>query len=269
VWKKIDKEGIIIDYRVIVLDLDGTLLNSKKQISSRNLNAVLNCHKSGKKIIIATARPPRSVQTFLPKKLLDICSFVFYNGAFVCDNKIGFEEHTSVPRDFTTKILEYCTEYLPHCTVSLEVKDKWYSNKQITDSSMFNLRYSPHILTNDQLKEFEASKILLSDFEDVNNLQLELGDKVKLIVTDNGKLIQIMNKQVTKEIGILKLCSQYGVNTSEIMVFGDDYNDLEMFRMSGYSVAMLNAVQELKVIADEITDTNDNDGVANVLERIV
>jgi Cof subfamily protein (haloacid dehalogenase superfamily) len=255
--------------KTIVLDLDGTLLNSKKQVSSRNLNVVLKLFKSGKKIIIATARPPRSVETFLPKELLDICSFVFYNGALVCDNKIGFEQHTSIPKSSSTRILEYCTEHLPHCTVSLEVKDKWYSNKEIPDSSIYNVRYRPHILTNDQLKEFEATKMLLSNFEGVENLQLELGDKVKLVVTDSGKLIQIMNKQVSKETGILKLCSFYGVNRSEIMVFGDDYNDIEMFRMSGYSVAMLNAVHDLKIMADEVTDTNDNDGVAKVLERII
>ncbi|CAM3996669.1 HAD family hydrolase [Mesobacillus zeae] len=255
--------------KVVVLDLDGTLLNSKKQISSRNLNAVLNCHKSGKKIIIATARPPRSVKNFLPKELLDNCSFAFYNGALVCDYKIGYEEHSSIPRDFSKEIIEFCKENFPHCTISFEVKDKWYSNKEITDSSIYNLRYIPHILTNDKLIDLEATKIMLSDFNDFKHFKPYFTDKVKVVVTDNQKLIQITNKEVSKETGILKLCSHYEADKSETIVFGDDYNDLEMFRMSGYSVAMLNAVQELKGMADEITDTNDNDGVAKVLKRFV
>ncbi|CAM4347476.1 HAD hydrolase family protein [Paenibacillus alkaliterrae] len=78
-----------------------------------------------------------------------------------------------------------------------------------------------------------------------------------------------MNKSVSKETGILKLCSHFGVESSEVMSFGDDFNDIEKFRVFGYSVAMLNAVQELKELADEITDTNVDDGVAKVLERFV
>ncbi|WP_397539971.1 HAD family hydrolase [Rummeliibacillus pycnus] len=256
---------------VIVLDLDGTLLNSNKQVSNRNLNAVLNCYKSGKRIIIATARPPRSVKTFLPKEILEVSSFVFYNGAFILDKKLGLEEHNSIPKENSTKILAYCNEFLPQCKISIEEKDKWYSNQEISDSSIYNLKFSPNILPTEQLKEIKATKILLSDFDKdkLEKLQLILGEEVNLTVTDNGKLIQIMNKDISKKTGVLRLCSYYGVNPSEVIVFGDDYNDIEMFRLSGYAVAMSNAVSELKDIANEVTDTNDNDGVAKVLERII
>lgn len=254
---------------VIVLDLDGTLLNNNKQLSNRNLNAVLNCYNNGKRIIIATARPPRSVKTFLPKELLAVSSFVFYNGAFILDTKTGFEEHHSIPKEILTKVLDYCNEFLPQCKISVEMKDKWYSNQEVTDSSIYNLKFSPNILPIEQLKEIQATKILLSEFDKIEKIKLFIGEEINYIVTDNGKLIQIMNKNISKKTGVLRLCSHYGVSPSEVMVFGDDYNDVEMFRMSGYAVAMSNAISELKDIANEITDTNDNDGVAKVLERII
>ncbi len=263
------KGDILLKAKLIVLDLDGTLLNSKKQLTNRNLDVVSNCYKNGMKILIATARPPRSVQTLLPQELLDISSFVFYNGALIIDDNVKIEEHISIPKEFTSEIIRYCDKYFPSIKISVEVNNKWYANKELTDSSIYNQRFSPQILTVNQLKDLKATKIMITNFEEGEKLQLLFGKQTKFIVTDNGKLIQIMNKNVSKSAGVLKLSSHYGINPSEMIVFGDDYNDMDMFKMSGYSVAMLNGVQELKEVANEIGDSNDNDGVAKVLERMM
>lgn len=114
-----------------------------------------------------------------------------------------------------------------------------------------------------------ATKILLTEFGDFDDLRLEFADHTQFVVTDRGKLIQMMNKSVSKVTGILKIIDFYGINSSGMMVFGDDFNDLEMFKMSAYSVTMLNAVDELKDLASGITDSNDNDGVAKVLEKML
>ncbi|WP_214480596.1 Cof-type HAD-IIB family hydrolase [Bacillus sp. SM2101] len=254
---------------VIALDLDGTLLNNEKHITNRNLQAVLNCYNNGKKIIIATARPPRTVKDFLPTVLREVSSFVYYNGALVVDHLSHFEEHISISKKITARVFDYCLDYDQNCSVSVEVRDKWFANEEICDASIFNVKYRPRILPFEQLKEFEATKLLLTGFNDAKKLQELFGEYVKLIVTDNGKLIQIMNKNVSKKTGILRLCNHFGVKQSDVIVFGDDYNDLDMFNMNGYGIAMANAVQELKEIADEVTDTNDNDGVAKILERMV
>ncbi|WP_337100464.1 Cof-type HAD-IIB family hydrolase [Paenibacillus sp. YIM B09110] len=253
----------------IVLDLDGTLLHSTKEVSQRNADAIINCYKKGKKMIIATARPPRSVRTFLPDEILELVSFVFYNGAYVTDLREGIEEHISLQQDLSADILEYCNREYPQCNVSVEVMDQWFANTEINDSTLYNLKYQPQILMMEQLQQLEPTKILMTGIDDVRPLQNVFGDQTKIVVTDGGKLIQVMNKGVSKETGILKLCKHYGIKPSEIMVFGDDYNDIEMFRMSGYPVAMQNAIPELKEMAKEITDTNDNDGVAQVLERFI
>ncbi len=205
---------------------------------------------------------------FLPNELLELASFVFYNGAFVSDLREGIEEHISLPQKLSAEILDYCNKKYPQCRISVELMDQWFSNTEINDSSMYNLKFLPQILMMEELQKLEPTKLLISAIDDVQTLQILYGHQTKFVVTDSGKLIQIMNKNVSKETGIRKLCNHFGVKSSEIMVFGDDYNDIEMFNMSGYPVAMQNAVHELKEIAKEVTDTNDNDGVAKVLERI-
>lgn len=253
----------------IVLDLDGTLLNSNKEVSKRSLEVLLKCNQIGIKIIIATARPPRSVRSLLPIELLDISSFVFYNGALIVDTHMEWEEHLPMDITYVADVLDFCSANLPDCTVSLEVKDEWYANREILDFVGFNPLFRPIVCTYGELKQYIATKILITDFGDPEELRHTFENKVHFVITDQGDLIQIMNKSVSKATGILKLVSNYGIDISEVMVFGDDYNDLEMFKMSAYSVAMMNAVEELKELANEITDSNDNDGVAQVLEQML
>ncbi|UVI29022.1 Cof-type HAD-IIB family hydrolase [Paenibacillus spongiae] len=258
--------------QAVVLDLDGTLLNSDKEVSDRNLQAVMSCHQAGMKIIIATARPPRSVKAMLPLEILGVASFVYYNGAMVCDTLAGIEEHIPIPQPSAANIIDFCYKHMPMCIISLEVRDQWYSNQEIGDGTIYNPQFRPMIVTLDELKTYPATKILLTEFEEpgkCEQLRLQFGEETNMVVTDQGKLIQFMNKSVSKATGILKLCGHAGIRPSQIIVFGDDHNDIEMFRMAGYSAAMSNAVPELKAIASEVTASNDEDGVAILLERIL
>jgi len=249
------------------LDLDGTLLNAKKEVSRRNLMAVLRCHQNNIRIIIATARPPRSVRTILPEELLEISAFVYYNGALISDPLTGMEEHHPIPQQVVAEIVDA----LPHCQISIESMDRWFANQELSDESIYNTRFLPQVLETGQLKTKEATKILISDMnrEALDELQTRFGEKVHIVVTDNGRLIQIMRRDVSKAAGVFALSNRYGVPPAEVLAFGDDYNDMELLQCAGYSVAMLNAVQELKDLADEVTDSNDNDGVATILERVV
>jgi hydroxymethylpyrimidine pyrophosphatase-like HAD family hydrolase len=87
--------------------------------------------------------------------------------------------------------------------------------------------------------------------------------------TDDGKLIQIMSVKSSKENAVKYLIESLGNKLSDVMFCGDDFNDLGLFQSCGISIAMGNAIQEIKEIATEITETNNNDGVTLILERIV
>ncbi len=261
--------GIDIEYAAVVVDLDGTLLDSRKNVSKRNLDAVLRCAARGMKVIVATARPPRSVRMLLPGPMLEISSFVYYNGALVVDPRTGFEEHLSIERPTSADILDYCAAFLPGCGISVEAKDRWYAIAGPIDEEIFQTRFhQPHILDREQLKSVDATKLLITYFDSPEGLRSGFRDRVHLVVTDQGTLIQIMNRNVSKASGVTTLLRRYGIPAAEAIAFGDDHNDLELFALPLRKVAMRNAVDRLKELADQLTDTNDNDGVAQVLERI-
>ncbi len=220
-------------------------------------------------MIVATARPPRSVRMLLPKPLLDVCSFVYYNGALVVDPATGFEAHLAIDRTTTADILDYCSSFLPRCGISVEAKDRWYANGGPIDEDIFQTQYyRPEICNHEQLKSIDATKLLITYFEEAEGLRGAFGDQVHLVVTDRGTLIQIMNRRATKASGVTTLLRRYGIAAAEAIAFGDDHNDLQLFELPLRKVAMSNAVDELKERADHITESNDNDGVAQVLELI-
>ncbi|WP_211748618.1 Cof-type HAD-IIB family hydrolase [Paenibacillus sp. Marseille-Q4541] len=258
-------------WKAVVLDLDGTLLNSKKQVSARNMKAVLACHCQGMKIIFATARPPRTVNAFLPKELLEIGAFVYYNGAEVICKKTGYQFSSYIPAYLTFEIVEFCLHQEPDAHVTMEVSDQWFSYKEYDAMTMMKVKLNPLIQPLPEFKKNNATKILLSGSspELKRALMDTFGDKVHLLVTDQNELIQIMPLHTSKERAVCELCLTYGIPMESVMVFGDDMNDLGLFQEADYSVAMGNAVAVLKQIADETTDNNDLDGVALVLEKYV
>ncbi|MDQ6420528.1 HAD family hydrolase [Paenibacillus sp. LHD-117] len=253
----------------VALDLDGTLLNGRKQVSERNLQAVLSCLDHGLRLIIATARPPRSVKELLPRELLDRSACVYYNGAIVRDTGAGIDEHRPLSNKLTATIVNFCAERFPDAHLSLEVNDLWYANREVADAAFYHSKFRPELASAEELASRAATKILISELEESEQLSREFAHSTRFVVTDGGKLIQIMNPSVSKATGIARLCGHYGIETAQVAVFGDDHNDLDMFRMAGHAVAMGNAVPELKTIASETTASNDDDGVALVLERLL
>lgn len=261
-------EAAALKFSTVVLDLDGTFLNSKKQVSKRNYEAVLSCYRKDIRIIFATARPPRTVKVFLPNELLDIGAFVYYNGAQVICRKSKTEFCESIPADITSEIIDYCLFHDSQIELTMEVKDQWFSFRELNYTNTMNAKSNPTIKSLEELKQYEATKILLSGNNHIQGLSLMFGHKVNILVTDNKQLIQIMPLQASKEAAVTRLCNIYNEKMESVIVFGDDHNDLGLFKSAGYSIAMGNAVVELKEIANEITGSNDQDGVAMVLERL-
>jgi len=144
---------------VVVLDLDGTLLNSSKQVSNRNLAAVLSCYSLGMRIIIATARPPRAVSWFLPRELIEISSFVYYNGAQVVCEKSNIEVYESISQPITSEILEYCLQQDSQIELTMEFRDEWFSLRELDYSNMMNAKENPIVKSIEELKQYAATKI--------------------------------------------------------------------------------------------------------------
>ncbi|WP_256762144.1 HAD family hydrolase [Cohnella sp. WQ 127256] len=255
-------------FKAFVLDLDGTLVDSNKQVSDRSCKAITNAYHQGIKIIIATARPPRAVSWLLPEVLQDICSYVYYNGAMIRCNDSNFSFHTTIDAELSAQILEFCLLQDSNVEISIEVEDRWFCLKEFDYSILKSVGGKPEVKDLEELKTFNPTKIIVSGLKDIETLKNRFESRAKILVTDQGNLVQISNLEATKELAVLKLSSIYGISIDDVIVFGDDTNDIGLFKICGQSVAMENAIEELKEIASEITTSNDNEGVAVVIERL-
>lgn len=143
------------------------------------------------------------------------------------------------------------------------------SYKEYDAMSIMKVKTNPLVLPLEEFKKNKATKILItgSSSELRQELLTGYGDKVHMLVTDQNELVQIMPLDTSKEKAVRELCQNYEISMDMVIVFGDDMNDLGLFKEAGYSVAMGNAVPELKQIADETTANNDFDGVAIILEQ--
>jgi len=261
--------------KAIVLDLDGTLLNSEKKVSNRNLNSILKCYDSGVQIIIATARPPRSIKKMLPPELLRFGYIIFYNGALIINESTKLYEHFTIPRKITNEIYTFISSEGSHIYPCFEVNDEIFSDRLLkkTELIVFGVPENapiPTVLTKEDIFRLTVSKILLPNFDNIYaKLTTTFQHEVNIIHTDGKELIQIMDKNVSKEQGLQKVLDLLGISPKDTMVFGDDFNDVGVFEMCGFPVAMGNAIVELKNLATIITKTNDDDGVAVILEEII
>lgn len=220
-------------------------------------------------IIFATARPPRSVNHFLPDELRSIGSFIYYNGAYIDCPLTGINHHEPINSKLTAELLDDCLDCNPELDINMEVKDEWMSLKEYEYSSITKVKEVPIVKSLDELKNQEATKVLFTGKINVESLKKKFSSKLNIVITDNGQLVQITSEKASKETAVTLLCESLSVPLEKVIVFGDDYNDIGLFRICGWPVAMGNAISYLKEISKEITDTNDNDGVAKVLERLV
>lgn len=259
--------------QAIVLDLDGTLLNSHKQVSPRNQAAVMALHARGIAVIIATARPLRSVKCLLPAEWLALGYQICYNGAFTVNEAVDVYEHLAIPRATAAEIYRFIKEQNGSIPVTIEVEDTAYADCILTDEHrrIFGIPEDVpplEVISGTEMETVSPSKILLANVDGIySKLKAVFRSKVNIICTDGQELIQIMNKQVSKENALRKVLDRSGIKAENTIVFGDDHNDLGLFDLCGIPVAMGNAVEELKAKAALVTDTNDRDGVARILEQ--
>lgn len=118
-----------------------------------------------------------------------------------------------------------------------------------------------------ELRHKIADKIILEAYspEEMERYQPYLPDNLYLQLSEN-RIAMIMNKQATKANGIQLLAQRHGITMDQVAAFGDDYNDIDMLQACGIGIAVANALDAVKETADEICETNDNDGVTRWIE---
>lgn len=250
--------------KMIVTDLDRTLLRTDKTISDYTADILNRCRERGIKVVFATARPKRTVKHFF--ECIPADAVILHNGAVIYVDDSLFH-CCGIASDIKNNILLSISKDYPSTNLSVEIEDMIYANFDI--SEVWN---NTAVIQTDftDLPDKSADKIIIrvSAMDDVERFAKYLTDDLYIEMND-GKLGLIMNRGASKWRAIQALSRHYEVDTSEIVAFGDDYNDIEMLKNCGVGIAMANALDEAKEIADFISDSNDEDGVARWLEENV
>lgn len=263
--------------KLIATDMDGTLLNDVKEISPRNLVAIKEANQRGIKTVLATGRPIKGVQKYIEQLgLTGPDEFVLtYNGAYVQNlNGEVLVEHTLEYADFLK--WDYLTN-LYRSNVHAETLHHFYTTSQnlnqfITAES-FLTEMPIRVRTARELDpQIKISKLMVTDFpEFLNEFIKKVPEKYfneYQISQSEDFFLEINNKQASKGCGVYELAAKLNIKPEEVMILGDQGNDLSMFKQPEFlKVAMGNAVDMIKEHADQITATNQEDGFAQAVEK--
>ena len=246
--------------KVIIVDLDRTLLRSDKTLSDDTVSVLQACKRRGMKLMVATARPLRDTMEFC--KQIDLDAVAASNGAkVVCGSQLieyGIDQDTA--EQLLTSL-----QANPDLRITLETGVCAYSNKPVAEYET--------VLADDLARLARTVctvKILvhLDSEETLGEVQKLIPEELYTSVS-HGYLMQIMSKAATKWNGVRTMLELMDASPAEAVYFGDDYDDVEPIKRCGIGVAVANAIEEAKSAADYIAESNDDDGVAKFLAQIL
>ena len=267
-----------MEYKLIAMDLDGTLNNDQKIITEKTKAALMAAQKRGIRLALASARP--SPGLFKERDILCLQDYhgilMSYNGGRIVDaatGKVLFE--TSMDLAQTKQVLRRL-EALPVTPilddgVQFYVADKngykvdyECKNNNMTCTEVGNLA---------DFLSFAPVKILMSvQPEELAEVQKQIADflpETLTVVQTAAFYLEVIPKVINKGQGIRDICAVLGIDPSEVISFGDAANDIPMLREAGMGVAMGNAAEAVKAAANMVTLSNNEDGIAAALEKLL
>ncbi len=272
-----------MDIKLIAIDLDGTLLDSKKHLSDTNRHALIQCIQHGIWIVPCTGRTVHGI----PEEIRNISGIryaITTNGAVIED----MEENVLID----TQLLswELALELLNLVDYYRVMYDPYIDRRGITEPRFYDhlteyglstelqeMVYQTRDVHPDIIefvkksgKPAEKINLFFPDMEERARLRAELEKRGDILVTSSiPNNLEINALGATKGDALLRLASHLGISGKQTMAIGDGENDFSMIQKAGTGVAMKNGSKELRGAADYITDTNDENGVASAISRLV
>ncbi|WP_308282955.1 HAD family hydrolase [Pseudonocardia nigra] len=264
--------------RLVATDVDGTLLDPDERVSPRAAAVIGRLVEAGAGFVLVTGRPPRWIPPVVAQLgvgRLAVCA----NGSVLYD-AVTDEVVWARTLDPATlaDLAEAAATALPGCGLAVErVGSRAFDGAGAQFVAEPDYRHAWPDADNDvaprsELLSRPAVKLLvrsprLSSDAMVAALAPVVGDAADLTFSHPRGLVEISPPSVTKATGLAEVAQQHGVEAADVIAFGDMPNDLEMLRWAGHGVAMGNAHPALLEVADEVTASNGEDGLALVLER--
>ena len=267
-----------MDYKLIALDIDGTLTNSKKEITPRTRYALLEAQAQGKRLVLASGRHPIGVYPIARDLCMDSYGgyIMSFNGGKIID--------CTTDRTIVTKL--FPREYLPDIISVLQDSNitviTWDDKRIFANDTVNDYTYvekdvlkTEMVVVEDFVSKikFDINKILLAgepdELDEYQKILSKRYDGLLEIYKSAPYFLELMPFGVSKGSMLPLLLDHLGVNRDELMAFGDNYNDLTMIGYAGMGVAMGNGEAEVKKIANYVCPSNDDDGIADTLNKFV
>ncbi len=262
-------------YKLIALDLDGTLYNSEKKITKRTYDALMKAQSLGVKILLSSGRSYTGIKS--AAKDVNLAEYGGYissfNGGKIVDynkEEVLFEqllklENTKeiydLSKKFNTNILAYIGE-----DVYFEKSDEYIELE--TRLNKVNYHQVENLL--DEIKCDIPKFILLDSKENLDKVEPEMQKILagRFTVTRSEPVfLEVMPCGIDKGESLKQICKILGIDIAETISFGDSFNDIAMLQSAGLGVAMANAHSDVKKEADVVTLSNNEDGIAEILEK--
>lgn len=259
---------------MIFSDMDGTLLNPQHQLPEATAEAIRAVWRAGIPFVLASSRPPEGMFPF--HKQLGIDSpIISYGGALILEGKMPLH---SVGLDGQTAAEVYALAQSLHTSVSCSAYafSDWFTDDTanpwiVQEQEITSVR--PRRIDMQALADIDAVHKLLcmGPAADIADLEIHIKKRHPSLAVWRSKdtYLEIMRPGVSKASAVRFLCEKQGVDIAHTLSFGDNYNDLDMLRATGQSVAMGNAPEEIRAQATHVTLDNASDGVGHMLKKLL
>lgn len=252
--------------KLLLFDLDGTLLTSDKTITEHTLHSLNRCREKGYLTGVSTSRSEQNTYAFLKDLQPDI--LITSGGALIRKGEEYLHKalfSAGETRWMIEKARQICGE---DCEITIDTPDTHFWNYK-ADPKDTDKTWGDSVWTDYKDFRQESLKMCVEIFEERKAKQLmqELPDCDAVRFSD-GYWYKFTRKGVTKEDAINRICSACGLSCEDITAFGDDYADIGMLKIAGTGVAMGNAIDAVKTAADIVIGSNDDDGIAWYLDSL-
>lgn len=264
--------------KVLVLDIDGTLTNSKKEITEPTKRAIWKILDEGHKVILASGRPTPGMRRYERELELEKHGgyLLSYNGAKIIECRTGEIVYQRVlPMSMIPSVYHFAKEnglglitYLGEQVISAFAPDEYVELEARING--LPIKTVDHFV---EFVDFEVNKCLMTaTLDKAEQMEAQLNEKYKEVASiyrSEPFFIEVMPKHVDKATSLDKMLQAIGIPREDSICCGDGFNDISMIKYAGVGVAMGNAQQPVKAAADYITATNDEDGLVEVIHRFI
>ncbi len=264
-----------MDYKMLVLDLDDSLLGSDLKISSRNEEALLAAIQKGVLVTIATGRMFSSTIPYVEQLGIDI-PIITYQGALI-KNALSHKTLLHIPIEWEVSMDLIRDSKENGYYIQGYIDDKYYMEEENEYSDFYHTISGRRGIVVSDLEEYaqnrEVTKFIIID-EPEKVLRLRdryedlYGDRLQVTIS-KPQFLEFTHRDATKGKAIECLADMLDIDREAVIAVGDSYNDLSMIEFAGLGVAMGNAPDEVRKVADYVTLSNDEAGVAHVIEKFI